>query len=282
MKTHVFAALLFALFFPVSCGGIFPPGDSRYVLELPRLPCAWGAMLGEPHWRVEWFDGEGRKCSAVLSGAGVWEVSMPGTFANPVLALPFWPEKGIAPGVFRPAGAMFPFDVSGNRLILSWRGGVDANLFLELARSVNDLANGGLPATGNVDVRLPWNFNWPRFRRLFEDPAQSATLNAEVRCDPWLVNWPDVAARTVRSGFDRRRLVPESRTALEFPAGVGPGSGSGPWVGTSPFAEPLVFDQAPVFPVRAAADTWVSAGGLLRANTDAWMWVEFPAEGEGR
>ena len=262
MKTCVPIAVLCSCvsLFSVSCGGMFIGGEARYVLELPELPDAWRSMLGSPHWRIEWFDGEGRKRSAVLAGGAGLDVSVPGTFANPVLALPFWPEKGIDHGVFRPAGAIFPFDVSGGRLVLSWRGGIDAAMFLELARAAGSAENAAPHPT-----RLPWNFNWPRFRLLFEDPA----LNADVRADPWLVDWPGVAARTVQSGFDRRRLVPEAVVALELPLG------HGPWIGTSPFAAPLVFAATPVFPVRPGADTWVSAEGLLRANTEAWIWREF-------
>jgi len=241
---------------------MFLAADPGYVLELPELPYTWESMLGSPRWRVEWFDGEGRRQTAEVSGKARPKISLPGTLANPVLALPFWPEKGIAPGIFRPAGAIFPFDVSGNRLALSWQGGVDAAFFLELARA----ANGGLPPGGTAALRLPWNFNWPRFRRLFDDPA----LNEEIRADPWLADWPGIAERTAQSGFDRRRLVPAAAVALEIPLGTGP------WVGTSPFAAPLVFEGRPVFPVRPPTDTWVSAEGFLRVSADAWIWREFP------
>jgi len=195
----------------------------------------------------------------VLPEKGSAAIYLPGTMATPVLALPFWPEKGIAPGIFRPAGAIFPFDVSGNRLILSWQGGVDAIFFMELARATNSPSG----------ARLPWNFNWPRFRRLFDDPA----LNAEIRADPWLADWPSIATRTVQSGFDRRRLVPEARTNLELPLDPGP------WVGSSPFATPLAFEAKPIFPTRGTADTWVSARGILRANTETWLWREFSPKG---
>jgi len=265
MRTYFFAVALCASLLSVSCGEIFPGNASGQVPELPNPPGYWIAILGDPHWRIEWFDPEGRKRSAVLSGTDVPTIFLPATMATPVLALPFWPEKGIPPGVFRPAGAIFPFDVSGNRLVLSWRGGVEAVFFLELARA----AAGGLSPAGNAATRLPWNFNWPRFRRLFDDPA----LNARIRDDPWLADWPGIAERTMISGFDRRRLVPEARTAMELPLG------RGPWIGTSPFAGPLVFEAGPAFPVRAAtkaADAWASPEGLLRASAEAWIWREFP------
>ena len=247
---------------------MFLADDSRRALELPELPGAWEAALGPPSWRIEWFDGEGLRQAAVLPEAGGLEISMPGTMSSPVLALPFWPEKGIPHGVFRPAGAIFPFDAPGGRLALSWRGGVDATLFIELARAAGEAGSQGEgpPPSGAAALRLPWNFDWPRFRELFEEEGP---LAAEVRDDPWLADWRGIAERTWQSGFDRRRIVPEPRGELELPLGPGP------WIGASPFAAPLVFEEGPVFPVGAAADTWVSAEGLLRASEEAWIWREF-------
>jgi len=180
-------------------------------------------------------------------GNGGWNISLPQTWASAVSAFPFWPEKGIGPGIFKPAGAIFPYDASGGSLILSWQGGVDSVLYWELARAYG----------------LPMNFNWPRFRRLFDDPS----LNAEVRADPWLADWADIAAKIVKSGFDKRRLVPEARSALEVQ--VAPG----PWIGVSPFSGPLIFEATPVFSVRSTADTWVSKEGILRCNSKTWIFI---------
>ena len=227
--------------------------DSRYILEMPGLPPAWEVLLGSPYWRVEWLNSEGRAETAIVRGNGGAAVSLPATWVSAVSAAPFWPDRGLGPGIFRPAGAIFPFDVSGKSLVLSWQGGVDANLYWELAAACGE--------AGQNSVRLPWNFNWPRFRRLFAGP----TLNADVRADPWLADWSGIAAKIVQSGFDKRRLVPEARSDMEIP--VNPG----PWIGTSPFAAPLLFEAVPVFPVRPAADTWVSAGGILRCNTETWI-----------
>jgi hypothetical protein len=176
--------------------------------------------------------------------------------------MPYWPEKGLAPGVFKPAGAIFPFDVSGRKISLSWQGGVDACMFRELAEASGT-------AEGRAVSRLPQNFNWPRFRQLFSDQS----VNENVRADPWLADWHNIAEKTIRSSFDKRRLVPEARTSLKVPVGLGP------WIGSSPFAAPLVFDSVPSFPVRnvtgqSAADTWVSAEGILHCNTETWMFLE--------
>jgi len=250
MKSSFFTFIVCAGFVLHGCGESLV--DSRYSVEMPALPPAWVALLGSPYWQIEWLNSEGGKEVAFARNSGV-EISLPSTWISPVSAKPFWPDRGLGPGIFKPAGAIFPFDVSGKSLVLSWQGGVDANLYWELAAAYG--------AAGQESVRLPWNFNWPRFRLLLSDP----TLNAEVRADPWLADWSGIAAKIVQSGFDKRRLVPEARSVREIP--VGPG----PWIGASPFAPPLVFEAVPVFPVRQAADTWVSAEGVLRCNTETWI-----------
>jgi hypothetical protein len=251
MKSRFLTFVVCAGFVLHGCGESLV--DSRYILRMPELPPAWKALLGDPYWRVEWLNSDGRKETAAIRGNGRAALALPSTWVSPVSAAPFWPDRGLGPGVFRSAGAIFPFDVSGENLVLSWQGGVDANLYWELLKACD--------GAGQGSVRLPWNFNWPRFRLLFDDP----TLNAEVRADPWLADWSGIAAKIIQSGFDKRRLVPEARSAREIP--VGPG----PWIGASPFAAPLLFEAVPVFPVRPAADTWVSAEGVLRCNTETWI-----------
>jgi len=257
MKTYFLAVLYCVGLFLNSCGGGLT--DSSFALELPALPQAWEDVLGSPCWRIEWVNGDGRKEALTVRGKGGWNISPPQTWVSAVLAFPFWPEKGLVPGIFKPAGAIFPYDASGGNLVLSWQGGVDAVLYWEMARVC-----GGTGREPAEDTRLPMNFNWPRFRRLFADPS----LNAEVRADPWLADWAGIAAKIVKSGFDKRRLVPEARNALEVQ--VGPG----PWIGVSPFAAPLLFETVPVFPVRPTADTWVSWEGVLRCNSEAWIFIK--------
>jgi len=257
--------------------------DSSFVLELPALPQAWEELLGRPDWRIEWVNEEGRKETMTVHGGACSKISPPQTWASAVCASPFWPEKGLGPGIFKPAGAIFPYDVSGKSLALSWQGGVDAVLYWELAKAYGsgqdsaeespERAAGSERATGSeraAVARIPMNFNWPRFRRLFDDPS----LNAEVRADPWLADWSGIAAKIVKSGFDKRRLVPEARSALTVPVG------SGPWIGTSPFAAPLIFETTPVFPVRPGADTWASKEGLLRCNSEAWIFIQLAVSSE--
>ncbi|MDR0495726.1 MAG: hypothetical protein LBG95_08905 [Treponema sp.] len=280
MKSFFVVFAICAVFFLHGCGVSLL--DSRYSLELPDIPQRWAALLGKPYWRIEWLNSEGRIEVMTLRGEENRGISLPQGCASAVLAMPFWPDRGLRPGIFRPAGAIFPFDASGKSLILSWRGGVDAKLYWELVKAYNgadeetaspEEASESLPAETApneraVVPRVPWNFDWPRFRLLFEDQS----LNAEVRADPWLADWQSIAAKIVLSGFDKRRLVPEPRINLTIP--LPHNARGGPWTGTSPFAAPLVFETEPVFPARSTADTWVSREGILRCNTETWIFIE--------
>jgi hypothetical protein len=269
MKRFYLLLVFCAELFLHSCGE--SPVDSRYSVELPQIPRGWETLLGSPYWRIEWLNDQGRKETKIVRGNSGPEIFLPPTLASAVSAFPFWPDRGIGPNIFRPAGAIFPFDASGKTLVLSWQGGVDANLFWELAQAYQGAQEETVPpAAQTVEqhaiswravLRLPWNFNWPRFRRLFDDPG----LNAEIRADPWLADWHSIAEKIVKSGFDKRRLVPEARSSLEVPVHCGP------WVGTSPFAPPLFFETTPVFSVRSSPDTWVSAEGILRCTAQTWI-----------
>lgn len=231
------------------CGDLLPP---RYALELPQPPEHWISLLGEPHWRLEWFDTGGHRQVADILPRSSLEIEIPVTWTNPIAAWPYWPEHNLSPGNFKPAGAIFPFDVSKNRLYLSWKAGPDAVFYREL-----------INANSQNTAKSPAYFDWPRFRSLFE----TETMNEAVRKDPWLVNWSSVAERTINSSFDQRRLVPETAVNINIPVN------SGFWYGTSPFAEPLYFaeDETPAFPVRSGINIWISAHGILRFNNKVWV-----------
>jgi hypothetical protein len=245
-------------------GGLLPasPSRSAYTLQFPAIPQTWEALLGAPEWRIEWLNGEGKKQTRLVQYGKKPEINPPETWTSPVTAWPYWPKRDIGIGVFRPAGAIVPFDVSGETIRLSWRGGVDAVLYGELGLAAGGDPRDDVPSRATVP-RLPQNFNWPRFRELF---VEGSGINEDVRVDPWLADWQAIAAKIAQSGFDKRRLVPAARKQLSV--AVGPG----PWIGSSPFAEPLLVEQPPLFPVREmATDTWVSAEGLLRCNKETWI-----------
>jgi hypothetical protein len=242
------------------CADRFPSG---YVLELPEVPDTWTSLFGEPHWRLEWVDPGGQKQSAdyppgALSGG--LEIEIPVTWTNPVTAWPFWPTHNLLPNIFKPCGALFPLDVSGNRLRLTWEAGIDTVFYWELVNVISSIGY------DKDSVKIPANFDWIRFRELFK----SDVLNLVVRKDPWLVNWRSVAEKTIESNFDRRRIIPETAELKHFsvPAGT--------WYDTSPFTKPLFFAERvqPVFPIRPGLNVWVSTEGILRVNGNTWVFLE--------
>jgi len=235
------------------CGDRFP---SRFALVFPRAPEPWVSLLGEPHWRVEWLDPGGRRQIADIVPGGSLEIELPTEWANPVTARPYWPGINLFAGLFMPAGALFPFDVDGSRLCLSWEAGPDTVFYWELAQA-------GSPGNG----KNPANFDWPRFRELFK----SEDLNADVSRDPWLVDWRFAAEKTIEANFDRRRLVPQSTVSMNIPVS------SGPWYGTSPFADPLTFAEReqPSFPVRPGLNVWISREGILRVNGNTQVFTKW-------
>jgi hypothetical protein len=238
----------------VCCRDLSP---SKYVLNLPKPPEIWVSLLGEPCWRVEWFAPNGEKQAVNIQSTGNFEVELPVTWTNPVIAWPYWPVHNLSPGVFMPAGALFPFDIKENTLNLSWEAGPDVVFYMELALAC---------ANEQKSAKIPSNFDWPRFRELFHDE----TLNKETCEDPWLVNWRSVAEKTVSANFDKRRLVPEKTESMNIPVPTGP------WYGTSPFAKPLLFenDADVAFKLRPGINLWISADGILRVNGKTWVFYK--------
>ena len=98
----------------------------------------------------------------------------------------------------------------------------------------------------------------------------SENIPTEVRADPWLADWKEIALKTAESGFDRRRIKAAARTALFiFP---NPG---GVWTGYSVFTEPVEAGEGGSLSlmVRELPETWVSESGLLRCKKDAWIFI---------
>jgi len=237
----------------VCCGDICP---SKYVLELPKPPESWVSLLGEPCWRIEWLTPNGEGKTADLHPGEGLEVEIPTTWANPVIARPYWERHNLGPGIFMPAGALFPFDVKNGVIRLSWAAGHDAVFYDELS-----IANNEKPA------KIPANFDWIRFREFF----QSDALGEDVRKDPWLIDWRSVAEKTISGNFDKRRFVPEKTEIKKIPVPYGT------WYGTSPFAEPLSFENGESsfvessFPIRPGFNVWVNKSGILRVSGNIWI-----------
>jgi hypothetical protein len=255
MKLFLKLSAVLALSFQLSC--CKDSLSSGYTVELPELPNSWVLLLGEPNWRLEWLNSDGKKqLIDILPGGKTVKIDIPVTWANPVTAWPYWPRYQLIPGLFKPAGALFPYDVNEKSLFLSWKAGPDTVFYWELAFANSD-----------KETKIPANFDWPRFRELFETNVLSET----VCKDPWLVDWRLVAEKTINSNFDRRRIVPQAYEAVKIQ------TSSGPWYGSSPFAEPLFFkeDEKPVFPVRPGINVWISGEGILRCNSKTWVFKKF-------
>jgi hypothetical protein len=206
---------------------------------------------------VEWIDRQGAIQSLEADGVRGIDLNLIDAWTNPVLAYPYWPDRKIAPGIFRPAGALYPFDVREGKLSLSWRGGVEAWFY-------RCLREAQARSSGETGKRRPEFFDWPRFRALLDSPD----INAEVALDLWLPDWREIAAKTLQSGFDQKRIKP--RALEELPVII---PWTGIYLGSSPFAEAFHGEagETAVFSVDGGVDTYVSAGGILRCTRGVWM-----------
>ena len=221
--------------------------------NLPLLPPGWQEILGEPFWRLEWIDENGNWQEWEGRSDSVPRLSLPAEWTTPVLAWPFWPDWALLPGVMRPCGALFPWDAIGDKLELSWKGGVDAVFWKELAAYS---ASGG---------RFPWYFDWPRFRELME----SESVPEALRLDPWQADWKEIGRRSAESGFDRRRLRPRNFTEISLHGF------DGFWISCSPFAPPLEAGPEGLLLLNAAdtPGTWVSSSGILKCSSVGWVFI---------
>lgn len=243
--------------------GCAPVLPQSYRPELPALPAAWEEVLGPPWWRIEWWDSAGcfRRVEVEDTPPAL---DLAAERTVPVLAYPYWPGRGIRSADMRPSGAVFPFDAEGDRLVFTWEGGVAASFYLALDTAARAALIAD-PEKG-MPLRRGETFDWPRFRELLK----SGDIHAAIREDPWLADWQSAAERTVKSGFDRRRLVPQKREELSLPVPSG-----GPWIGSSPFAGILDWKAGETARVGATAgvDAYISPQGILRCTRGVWSWI---------
>jgi len=234
--------------------------------SLPVLPESWGTMLGTPHWHLEWISPGGEKQSVeVPPGTLPPALELGQEWTTPVIAWPYWPQKGVEAGLARPAGALFPLDYSGGAITLSWSGGVEAFFYQRLAAGAGKTSELSTP-------RFPWYFDWPRFREVL----QSQDIQEKLKGDPWLADWDEVALKTLRSSFDKRSIKPTAKNSLVFrdPESLdSPGPDIvGRWASSSPLGTALDIeeDQAVEVPVRV--ETWFSDKGLIKTSSTGWIY----------
>ena len=214
-------------------------------------------LLGGCQWRIEYFDSAGNYRQKETAGS--MEINVLQEWPSAILAWPFWPELSFAAGYFYPAGAIFPLDVSGDTINLSWEAGAEAVFYRELekAQGINEGTN-----------RLPAYFDWKRFRSLLRENE-----NTPLRGDPWLADWKDIAEKTVRSGFRQSYVTPENRidVTLAIPH-------DGPWLSASPFRPPEFWaaGEAVSLNISPHVEILVCPGGKLSVSPQTWLWTPFP------
>jgi len=252
MKPQIFFVLA-VIGLSSSCGN--SPLQQQVRALLPEPPAQ--AVLGVPCWRLEWYDPEGRPQSVEVSGNSA-DIEILTEWPSAILAWPYWPEKGLAAGLFYPAGAVYPLDASGSSINLSWAGGIDAWFYREMDKY----------RPLNTANRVPEYFDWKRFRA-----ALWETAPADLRADPWLADWRDIAERTVRSGFRQSLLKTEKRaaTGITLPH-------DGPWLGASPFMPQQSWQEGEkvLLPVGPRPEILVCPGGMLSVSPTTQLWVGFP------
>ncbi|MCL1928603.1 MAG: hypothetical protein FWG07_07410 [Treponema sp.] len=240
----------------VSCG--LPPIPETYQVAFPPLPIAHAELLGECQWKLEYYDSAGNFRQKEVTTASA-EIGLLQEWPNAILAWPYWPEKSLAAGLFYPAGAIFPLDVTGETIILSWEAGAEAYFYRELdkAQELNTGTN-----------RAPMYFDWKRFRSLLQENS-----NSELRLDPWLADWKYVAERTVSSGFRQSYIRAEVRTGVEISV-----PHDGPWLTASPFRQPLFWKEGEnqILFLSPRSEIFVCPGGRLSISSQMLLWIPFP------
>jgi hypothetical protein len=211
-------------------------------------------MLGPPNWKLEWTNPQGKRESALTASGG--DISVPAEWPTPILAWPYWNERGIAAGQLYPAGGLYPLDVRGGSLVLSWEGGAEAVFYRELE------------AAGETDNRQARYFDWRRFRTRLRTEAP-----AELRSDPWRADWALIARSTVKSGFRVSLLKAETLVSAAFNVPA-----DGPWLAASPFREnaPWLKDEELDLACSPRGELFVSAQGLLFVKPGMTLWSPFP------
>ncbi|MDR3302037.1 MAG: hypothetical protein LBT01_05855 [Spirochaetaceae bacterium] len=247
LALSIFGALLIC---PLLSGCSLPVLSSEYRLELPPLPPLWTEVLGANRWHIEWVDKNGQLASADTDAPFYPAAAIMDDSQTPIIAYPYWHERGILPDTMKPCGAIFPLDVEGAVIRLSWQHGVDAVFYRELSK-------------GDVSQRQPQYFDWKRFRELFLENK----LSDQICADPWIVDWNAIAQKTTASGFNTRGVSARSTGSgtVDIPE-------DGPWIGVSPFTDlfPWQKGENAVLNLGNTVDSYFCPKGVLHCKKDVW------------
>lgn len=177
-------------------------------VRLPEPPEHWRQAFPDLTFRIVTPSGE--------ETAGV--VRLPKVANWPVLAVPT--ARGVR---LPPAGALWPWDLSGEELVVSWEGGPAAEVFAGLVREGVDIA----PINGE---------------RLLEE------MGSRCAGDPWALDLVHIADRLASGVFRVTdiRLLP--CRDVELAETLLPPAPPGEWFLESPFRSPL--DPEPGQPLR--------------------------------
>ena len=233
---------------------------SSYEVLLPELPEFWEEILGEAHCRLEWLDRQGFwKALDLAPNEAMPGLSIIEERSNPVYAWPYWPSRKLFPGLMHPAGAVYPWDISNGVINFSWRAGIEAVFWEEMAAAER--------ASTAQEARLPWYFDWPRFRTLL----LTGSIPESVKQNPWTADWKDIAQRTIQSGFLSSRIRSKETKEISIQLND-PG---GRWINSSAFSSPIYTDQDGmlILTVTETPDIWVSEGGMIKASTAGWVYI---------
>jgi hypothetical protein len=225
--------------------------NASYRIVLPEIPAAWREILGDPEWSIEWINRDG----GMETSSSCHDIQVLQEWSSPVTAYPYWRNRGIEPKVMKPAGAIFPYDERDGKIMLSWIGGVETEVYRMLAE-----------AGDGISIRQPHYFDWTRFKGLLE------SAEVPVYSNPYLADWKTICVKTVQSGFDKRRITASASVDFAIPYLIGQNLTGQIFIGTSPFAEPIT-DCLLHIKTDGTTDTYFSKDGTLKVNKNAWIWI---------
>jgi hypothetical protein len=188
----------------------------RIILRFPENPPAWRGA-GNPRYELAYRDAAGSKIRLDSGPGDGIPITLERGRDQAFLAYPYMADY-LWPGVLKPAGAVYPGELAGDELALTWEGGLGASA----ARS---LEGSGYPI-GTVD--------WRRI---------AAEAKKRVG-DPWAIGFRPIAAALLNGSFGMATLKPDALLPVRVPLSARSRDGAtgetgtreASWAADSPFA----------------------------------------------